>query len=297
MKWLALIMVSAVAALTPISTASALSKETASATAVAEPASPFDVTSGLSKETASATAVAEPASPFDVTSGLSKETASATAVAEPASPFDVTPVSDADLQAQRGGIRLPNGIDVALSVQTQTAVDGSIVLRTIFTLDEGPAQFSVFTPQPGEIIVLNRDAADTIGESGSITSVSYDVRNGIKVSRATRAPAAAVETVPYLEQSDFQDVTGHDSISTDNGLLRQRLVNGNQVADLTTDDLRIAHFAGRAFGSAIANMGNDRTIDTQTVISIRLDDVNPAIIGSAMLRVEGIGITALRSRL
>ena len=220
--------------------------------------------------------------------------------AQSAPPFGVAPVSDTDLKSQRGGIRLPNGIDVALSVQTQTAVDGHIVLRTVFTLDEGPARFSVFTPRPGEVVMLDidRPQGDENG-TGTVTSVTYDAQNGIQVSRLTRGPVVAMGGAPDAGdgmRAGLQDVSDRTALQTDNGLLRNRQAGGNRIADLTAHDLTIAHFAGHAFGSAIANRGNDRTIDTHTVISIGLDNVNPAVIGSAMLRVEGLGIAALQSR-
>lgn len=224
--------------------------------------------------------------------------------AQTAPPFGVAPVSDTDLKSQRGGIRLPNGIDVALSVQTQTAVDGHIVLRTVFTLDDGPAQFSVFTPRPGEIVKLDIDRSQGGGPgtgpgTGTVTSVTYDAQNGIQISRMMQGPVVATTGIVDNGndvQAGLQDVTGRTAVQTDNGLVRHRHVAGNRIADLTADDLTIAHFAGHAFGSAIANMGNDRTIDTHTVISIGLDNVNPQLIGSTMLRVEGLGIAALQSR-
>ena len=60
----------------------------------------------------------------------------------------VAPLSDAELARQRGGFRLPNGVDVALTVQTQTAVDGAVVLRTVFRADQGAPTLTVFTPKP-----------------------------------------------------------------------------------------------------------------------------------------------------
>ena len=41
------------------------------------------------------------------------------------------------LAQQRGGIRLPGGIDVSLSIDTVTALDGSVVLQTVTRIAEG----------------------------------------------------------------------------------------------------------------------------------------------------------------
>ena len=61
-------------------------------------------------------------------------------------------------------------------------------------------------------------------------------------------------------------------------------------------DIRIVHLTGNAIGSAIANMGSDRAIDTQTTLSIDLRNAGPDVLGSTMLRVEDVGIGALTSR-
>ena len=42
-------------------------------------------------------------------------------------PFGVAALPEEVRAQQRGGIRLPSGIDVALSVDTVTAIDGSVV--------------------------------------------------------------------------------------------------------------------------------------------------------------------------
>ena len=64
-------------------------------------------------------------------------------------PIAAAPVADPILAEQRGGFRLPSGIDVALSVQTQTAVNGAVLLRTVFQIDQGAPNFTIYAAQAG----------------------------------------------------------------------------------------------------------------------------------------------------
>ncbi|HEY0150232.1 MAG TPA: hypothetical protein VGB70_14690 [Allosphingosinicella sp.] len=61
-----------------------------------------------------------------------------------ASPFGKAPLEDAALGGMRGGFALPGGLDVAITVQSNTSVNGRPVLTTVFTADRGPAAVSVF---------------------------------------------------------------------------------------------------------------------------------------------------------
>ena len=63
--------------------------------------------------------------------------------------FDRDALTDAELARQRGGFRLPNGIDVAMTVQTQSAVDGLVVLKTVFRADQGQPALTVLAPARG----------------------------------------------------------------------------------------------------------------------------------------------------
>src|SRR5690606_26638845 len=68
-----------------------------------------------------------------------------------APPFTRAPVADAVLAEQRGGIRLPNGIDVDLSIDTITAIDGRIVLQTVTRITEGSPVVTAYVPEGDEI--------------------------------------------------------------------------------------------------------------------------------------------------
>ena len=77
-------------------------------------------------------------------------------------------------------------------------------------------------------------------------------------------------------------------VATDAGTV-DRTRNG---VSLTGADFSVTHFIGGAFGSAIANAGNDRTITTATTVSIDLRNAGPEVLGSALLRVEDVALGA-----
>ena len=205
-----------------------------------------------------------------------------------ASPFAAAPVADAELAGERGGFRLPNGIDVALTVQTDTAVDGALVLRTVFRADHGTPTLSSYVPRDGATVGFTRTNAGGTGQAAP--TISYDARGGIQVTPGATAVAAAIGTAKGAIAAIPEGLReAGNAVATDaSGPVRTVTLSGG--------DLVVTHFAGNAFGSAIANSGSDRAIDTATTVSIDLGNAGPDVLGSAMLRVEGVALDALRMR-
>ncbi len=209
--------------------------------------------------------------------------------------FDRTPVPDIELASQRGGFALPNGIDVALTVQTQTTLNGAIVLRTVFRADQGPAVLTAFAPANGSVVEAAGGSTTDTGQT--MPSISYDGRTGIVVSPGANAPGFAIalaETVAAAHPDGLVEVA--TGAVTDNGVILQGDGLGPQAVELRSTDLSISHLIGDAFGSVVANSGSDRAIDTQTVVGIDLRNAGPDVLGSAMLRAQDIAAGALRLR-
>lgn len=208
-------------------------------------------------------------------------------------PIAATALPDHELAVQRGGFRLPNGVDVALTVQTQTAIDGAVVLRTVFRADQGAPTLTVSTPRAGETVVAQGHGAGATA-GGAAPMVSYDPRSGIQITPGWGAPAVSVSSgtvrAAAAAAEGLQPVdAGGAGVVTDAGQVTASRVGGLDSVQLKAADLTVTHFAGNAFGSAIANSGNDRAIDTQTTVSIDLSNAGPDVIGSAMLRVQDLG--------
>lgn len=176
-----------------------------------------------------------------------------------------TPLADEGLAAQRGGFSLPNGIDVALSIDTQTAVDGAVVLRSVFRVDTGKPETAVYVPRAGQVVPEGRG-----GTSVQVNGGTVAIPAGL-----VRAEAGTV---------------------TDNGVVTIGERGGVRTAGLSGAGLDITHLAGTAIGSAIANSANGRTIDTQTNVSIDLRGAGPDVLGSAMLQAQALASDAVAGR-
>lgn len=221
--------------------------------------------------------------------------------APPASDFSGPRLSDPELATLRGGIRLPNGIDLALTVQTQTAINGAVVLQTVYAVDKGPAQMTVYAAPQGSTAPAPAAGEARAAPAAMTPVISYDARTGLSVTQGFRGMPLAVGTgssagslklADGLERVDpgAKPVTASGIVSADSaGLL--------QTVTLTGKDFTVAHLAGAAFGSAVANSGSDRTIDTITSISLDFGSAGPDVLGSAMLRVENVALGALGSRM
>lgn len=209
-------------------------------------------------------------------------------------PLAAASLPDTDLATQRGGFTLPNGIDVALTVQTQTSLDGAVVLRTVFRADQGPATLTVYAPKSGETVAAARGTA--AASATAMPTVTYDGRTGILVT-PVNAPNVAVTArggAGAALEPGLTQVTG--GAVTDNGAISQSVRGGLQSAELRADDLTIAHLAGSAFGSAIANSGSDRAIETQTTVGIDISNAGAQLLGSAALRIEDMAVDAVALR-
>ncbi|MDT0575623.1 hypothetical protein RM533_05445 [Croceicoccus sp. F390] len=223
--------------------------------------------------------------------------AQALATASPV--FSVPAEPDGVLAQQRGGIRLPSGIDAALTVQTQTALNGDIVLQTVVKIDKGAPVFTTYVPGPGEK-VPGQQLPNTAA-TGS-PAIAFDGKGGFQISAGSGTLPVTVTTgAPGAGAglpAGLQAVDSAGPVATDNGLvMSQTGSNGLQNVQLSGSDFTIIHFGVNAFGSAIFNTGSDRVIDTATIVSIDLDNAGPDVLGSAMLRVESVALDALASRL
>lgn len=210
-------------------------------------------------------------------------------------------VDDAVLAEQRGGIRLPNGIDVNLSIDTITAIDGRIVLQTVTRITDGAPVVTAYAPEGDDPVPLAQHGAGRPGPQGQAPpSVIYDRQNGLQVT--TTMPAVPVTLTTGEGGNAPQDTPGLQAIdptrivSTPNGLVQMRDGEGIRGVELQGMDIRVLHLTRNAIGSMIVNTGSDRAIDTQTTVSIDLRNAGPDVLGSAMLRAEDVALGALASR-
>ena len=211
--------------------------------------------------------------------------------------FEAADVPDEVLATQRGGIRLPNGIDATWSVNTTTAVNGAVVLQTIVRADQGGLQVSAYAPGDGQRVA--GPDAQSPASSGAEPRVTYDSRTGISVRQAP-ATGISVSSGPSGDAghalAGLEQVDASHAATTANGVIRQVNFGNSPAIELQGQDLQVLHLAGNALGTAILNSGSDRTIDTQTTVSLDLSNAGPDVLGSTFLRIENIAVDALSSR-
>jgi hypothetical protein len=206
-------------------------------------------------------------------------------------------VPDPVLAEQRGGFQLPNGIEVELSVQTQTSVNGAVLLRTVFQVDRGSPTLSIYAPKQGEIVASATSGSDRAATGTTAPTITYDRNGGLQVIPGTTSSMVSVSGTPVTAGALPAGLTQVASGTvTDAGTIGETATNGTRAVSLGGADLTITHLAGNAFGSAIANSGGDRVIDTQTTLSINLGNAGPDNIGSSMFRVQDIALDAVAMR-
>lgn len=215
--------------------------------------------------------------------------------------FDQAPLSDAELADLRGGIRLPNGIDAALTIETQTAVDGAIILMTVVKIDVGLPQVAVFAPGEGASVPAQPQDAAAGSASQGLPTFSFDNRNGLHVFPGAGRLSATVTSAPAPADGGgvpdgLLPVDMDAPAQTGHGLISASGRGGLTSVELTMPDLQVLHLTGNAFGSVIANSGSNRAIDTQTTVSLDLRNAGADVIGSTMLRVADMASGAMAMR-
>jgi hypothetical protein len=211
------------------------------------------------------------------------------------------PLADAELAEMTGKFILPGGGALALSVTSDTMLNGALVLRTVLTVDQG-SSVQVFGRAGGGAAPTGTTAA-TVHTVPALTqgaSVLFDRRSGAQITPPTVSTiriggtGAAGAGAAELGLTPITVAAGGAAVRTPDGLVSvTTLPNGTQVS-LAGDQIGIAHLVGPSVATAILNSGNDRTIDTVTTIGIDLHDAAALAMGSAAMKVDALAADASR---
>lgn len=216
--------------------------------------------------------------------------------------FAAPAVSDDDLAQATGKFTLPNGVELALAVTSDTVVNGQLILRTVFTVDNS-AQLTVLGR---ESPTAGANYSGGTGSSGSMVptgvTVSLDRQSGIQTITPTYTvqQTSGVSIGPPAQNADALGLTklpvtpGGPAVATVDGTVSvQALANGSLVT-LAGDRMSVSNLVGQSVATAVANSANDRTFDTVTNIAIDLRNVEPYVAGSAAMRVDSLVLDATR---
>ncbi|MBB4616560.1 hypothetical protein [Sphingomonas abaci] len=211
------------------------------------------------------------------------------------------PLADAELATITGKFILPGGGSLALSVTSDTMLNGALVLRTVLTVDQG-SRVQVYGRSDGSASAppTAAGAAPAAPVLTSGASVLFDRRSGaqivpptvstIRVGGIGAAGAGAAE--PGL--TPIAVAAGGPAVRTPDGLVSVATLAGGTQVSLAGDQIGIAHLVGPTVATAILNAGNDRTIDTVTTIGIDLHDAAALAMGSAAMKVDALAADASR---
>ncbi|MFS0772607.1 hypothetical protein [Sphingomonas sp. 1P08PE] len=205
-------------------------------------------------------------------------------------------LSDPELATMTGKFIMPNGGSLALSVTSDTLLNGTLVLRTVLTVDQG----SNLTVYGRTADAASADAQKAGMQAGAGTpalnngvSVLFDRRTGTQIVMPTvnaiRGTTGSEQATPAeLGIAPIVLTAGGPAVATPDGTVTlTRLPNGSQVT-LAGDQIGIAHLVGQSVATAITNAGNDRTIDTVTTIGIDLHDSSALAMGAAAMKVDAL---------
>jgi len=205
-------------------------------------------------------------------------------------------VGDAELASMRGGFAVAGGIDVAAAVQMDAGVDGSLVLRTVFRVDQlGATSLAVYAPLPGQtgpaftatqtgttsasapvVIAADRAGGLTTLQPGSTTPAlvaSSTVGNpAVGLAPAGLAPLS-------VPGGGLQTAAGHLTVSA--------VPLGTQIA-LNGQMFSVTQLVGQAFRNVLTNSGNNRAIDTATTINVDLRNTSATQAAAGAARIQGI---------
>lgn len=190
------------------------------------------------------------------------------------------------LETLRGGVQLPNGMNISIGIDIQTRVDGLLVLHTLYATDGPDAGIRVFTdgaapsPAPTGAIVVRTEGSEGAAEvtvSRAPTGTTIDISTPsapAKVNIVSGLPstwemAAGQTQVPVTENGP--------AVVTPAGAIRLATDERGGVVTLDAPALQLRHIVGEAAGIIVANAGNDRTIDTISSVNLDLQGFSPAL--------------------
>jgi hypothetical protein len=220
---------------------------------------------------------------------------------------DAEIVSDAELSEQTGKFMLSNGTEIAMSVVSDSVVNGQLVLRTVFRVDHD-ASVKVFAPSSDQpVSVGTNGSTGTAGtNTGTVTPNSVQVMFDRDSGLATVTPTYAVNSAGvHLGTSEPSDPTagglvevpvtpGGAPVSTPGGQVTLAQLSRGTVVQIAGDQFQVSHLVGSAIATAVTNSANDRTIDVVTNVNIDLRNVTPYTLGSAALKVDTLALEAAR---
>ncbi len=225
------------------------------------------------------------------------------AAGDPAESVSAPRLTDAELAKVTGKFVLPNGVELALSVTSDTVVNGQLILRTVLTVDRS-TQLQVFgrTGQESTVAYTGTAESDRAPMPMGVV-VEFDRKSGLQtvtptfsVARGSTVTLGAVSEEPQaLGLAALPLLPGGPAISTADGVVSLAAAqNGSQQVTFVGDQLSVVNLVGQSIATALANTANDRTLDSVTNVAIDVRNLAPYQVGMAQLRIDALAVDATR---
>lgn len=201
------------------------------------------------------------------------------------------PVPDRELATMRGGVLLPNGLNVAVGIDIQTRIDGVLALHTIYTSEQPNPGIRVYTDGTNSPATAPTTTTVTTGTSGMVPTVLVGRSpTGTTITTSTLNAPMTVNVVSG-PTSGWLNAAGQTMVPvTANG---PAVIASSGVISLTNDEggarvtlsapaIQVEHLVGQATGAVVSNTANNRAIDTVSSINVNLVGLPPGLSGGVL---------------
>ena len=223
-------------------------------------------------------------------------TMSFTAGVQARAPFnDVQALSAPELQAERGMFIAPDGTVIDLSIQMDTLVDGTLVLRSVLTPSNNEAErLKLYTQREG--IAVAQPEGEWIqagGDTDKGVSITFDrsAPLDLDVGAASSAPPLLVavgSSAPRPDASGLRPIVIDENGvgATPAGSVTVMETGQGPIVTLAADTLLVKHILGSSITNIVANTANDRAIETSTMVNLSLANTAPLILSGSLLGLD-----------
>lgn len=214
------------------------------------------------------------------------------------------PVPDRELATMRGGVLLPNGLNVAVGIDIQTRIDGVLALHTIYTSEQPNPGIRVYTDGTNSPATAPTTTTVITGGSGMIPTVSVGRSPTGTTIVASSSSAPMTVNVVSGPTSGWLDAAGQTmvpvvangpAVAASSGVIS--LANDDRGARVTlvAPSVQVDHLVGQATGAVVSNTASNRVIDTVSSVNVDLVGI-PAGLSGGILMVNRLAADAASRR-
>ena len=198
-------------------------------------------------------------------------------------------VPDVELARMRGGLLLPNGLDVSIGIDIQTRVNGLLALHTVYASEGAAAGVRVFADGANPVPLAPATRSITASATAGTPTLIVDRSpTGTTIIPSTATPATTVNLVNG-DQSTWLSGAGQvqlpvqsngPAVATPNGNVSLASTSTGTVVTLQTPTLLVQQLLGQATGVVVANTADNQAIDTMSSVNVDLQGISPELLSS-----------------